>query len=184
MSGFGQPPGPPPGGPPGGGFGAPPGGQPPGGFGQPPGGGFGQPPGGFGAPPGGGFGQPPGGGFGAGPTPPKTDGLALTALITGGIGLFLTVPLGLCCGLFACLGGVLAIVAIPCGIMAIRRIGNEPDRYKGKGMAIGGMVCAGITLFVFVIGAILVAVGVVTAPQPGSQSWDPGNRYGNSLSTE
>lgn len=166
--GFYGPPGAPPGGaPPGGppgGFGGPPPGSPPGGYGGPPGG-YGQPPGGgYGGPPGG-FGGPPGyvppAGYGApapGVPPPMyggggTDTLAVVSLVLG----ILSIPLHFCCYL----GWPVGIAAIICGIISIVRIGKEPHRYSGKGLAWGGVISAGLGFLLIILVFVLYGAAIM-----------------------
>ncbi len=63
------------------------------------------------------------------PTPPaaRQTGLAVATLVLGIIGLVACLPAG--------------IIAIVTGIIALVRIGNQPQRYGGQGMAIAGLVC-------------------------------------------
>ncbi len=131
------PPGVPPGGSPPGWIGGPPGGGDPGGsgYGPPPvfyGPGGGRPPGGSGPPPGG-FGPPD---APPGPVTPQFHPLAITSMVLG----ILAIPT-CCCGV---LGGPLAIAALVTGILAMMKIRNQPGVYKGNGMAVAGIVTAGI----------------------------------------
>ncbi len=66
-----------------------------------------------------------------GPRPPQTR-LATATLVLGILGLFLCPPAGL--------------AAIITGLIALRRINSEPQRWGGRGMAIGGLVCGGGSL--------------------------------------
>jgi hypothetical protein len=130
--------GPPPGGgypPGGGGFGTPPGGAPPGGYGGPPGGYGGPPPGGFGAPPPGGYGMPPAG-YGPGAQGPSAHPLAIVSLITG----ILALPLCCCFGV----GIPFGLASVVCGFLALSAIKQSPQRYKGGGMAIAGIICGSL----------------------------------------
>lgn len=120
--------GPPMGGPPG--YGPPPGGPP--GYGPPPGGGFGPPPGGFGPP-----GGPPGGMM-MGPGGQKFHALAITSMILG----ILSIPS--CCCWF--LGAPMAVAGLVLGIVGLGKIRQQPQLYKGGGMAIAGIVCAGVAI--------------------------------------
>ena len=147
--GYGPPPGGSgPGGSGPGGYGPPPGGSGPGGYGPP---GYGPPPGGSG--PGGygppGYGPPPGG-FGPpgapfSPMGPRFHPLAITSMVLG----ILAIPT-CCCGF---LGVPLAIASLVLGLIGLGKIRREPQVWKGGGMAIAGIVTAGI--------AILLAVGAL-----------------------
>ena len=74
------------------------------------------------------------------PPPPypatKQQGLAVTSLILG----IASITLGLCC-YFGILTGPIAVIL---GIIALVQIKNEPAKYTGKGMAIGGIVTGGL----------------------------------------
>ena len=72
-------------------------------------------------------------GFGA-PAAPVKQGLAVGALICGILGLCLA-PIGL--------------IGVVLGIVALVKAGNEPHRYGGKGMAIGG-ICTGAVSIILV----------------------------------
>jgi hypothetical protein len=165
-----------------GGFG-PPGG---GGFG-PPGGGFGPPGGGFGPPPGGppgsapyggpgGYGQPPAGGFTPPPIGPKTDTLSIVALVCGILGFLLAIP-SCCCGPFICIAAIPGLAGLICGIISLRRIKREPDRYAGAGLAVGGIAVSAITVLGTLVMTVLLAVSIATSPN-GSYRYDDWNSYG------
>ncbi|MBZ0121845.1 MAG: DUF4956 domain-containing protein [Sandaracinaceae bacterium] len=179
MSDWGSPPN---GAPPSGGFGPPPNGAPPGGgLGSPPGGGaFGQPPGGaFGQPPSG-FG-PPQGGFQ--PAGPRTDTLAIVALICGAISL-LVAAFGLCCGILFCVSGALGAAGVGLGVFSMMRINKQPELYSGKGVAIAGLVTGALSLLLTLLLVILMAVGVAMSPNRGGgwpSSGSSGGGYGSSL---
>ena len=71
------------------------------------------------------------------PTPPsaRQTGLAVATLVLGIIGLVACLPAG--------------IIAIVTGIIALVRIGNQPQRYGGKRMAIAGLACGCASLITF-----------------------------------
>lgn len=135
--GSGSPP-PPPSGtfppPPGGGYGPP----PPGGYGPPPPGGYAPPPGSWGGP--GGYG-PPAPGYG----PQQNKGLAVAALVLGIIGVVT---------FWIFLGGLLGIVALVLGIVAIRK--SRKGQAGGQSMAIAGTVLGGVAIVITAIYAIAV----------------------------
>jgi hypothetical protein len=158
--------------PPGGGYGQQPpsdygyGQQPPYGYGQqPPSYGqqppsYGQQPPSYGqqAP---GYGQqpPPGYGYpGAYGPPRRTNGMAITSLVLGIVGL-------LFCGLTSIPGAIVGHIAMS----RIKRTGEE-----GQGMAIGGLITSYITIVLWVIlwilfgGLWLTAAGLATATTSGS----------------
>ena len=125
------------------GYGPPPGGYGPGGAG-PSGsgpGGWRPPPGGYGPPPGG-FG-PPGAPFA--PMGPRYHPLAITSMVLG----ILSIPT-CCCGF---LGVPLAIASLVVGTISLGKIRREPEVWKGGGMAVAGIVTAGV--------AILLAIGAL-----------------------
>lgn len=141
----------------GGGYGPPPGG---GGYGPPPGAGGGD---GYGAPPPGGFGGgapfgPPGGGpqmpGGYGPGGPgfapagATSGLAVGALVTG----ILAIPTTCCCSIGSLPLGIAACVL---GGIAMSKIKADPQRYGGKGMALAGLICGGISILLAIVLLVL-----------------------------
>lgn len=120
--------------PPGGGYGPP----PPGGYGPPPPGGYAPPPGNWGGP--GGYGPPPPG-YG----PQQNKGLAVAALVLGIIGV---------ATFFFFLGGLIGIVALALGIVAIRQ--TRKGRAGGQGMAIAGTVLGGAAVVITIVYAIAV----------------------------
>ena len=152
---------------PGGGYPPPPGGgnPPPGsgafppppvsGYPPPPSGGYGPPPAGrYGPPPPGGYTPPPGswgGPGGYGPPPPgygpqQNKGLAVAALVLGIVG-FVT--------FFLFVGGLLGIVALVLGIVAIRQ--TRKGQASGKSMAIAGTILGGAAIVITAIYAIALS---------------------------
>lgn len=83
------------------------------------------------------------------PPPPypatQQQGLAVTSLILG----ISSITLGLCC-YFGILTGPIAVIL---GIVALVQIKNDPAKYAGKGMAIGGIVTGGLY---FVVLALII----------------------------
>ncbi len=136
----------------GGGYGPPPGGGGGGGYGAPPPGGFGGggPP--FGGPPGGpqmpgGYGPGGPGGPGFGPAG-ATNGLAVGALVTG----ILAIPTTCCCSIGSLPLGIAACVL---GGIAMSKIKADPQRYGGKGMALAGLICGGISILLAIVLLVL-----------------------------
>ena len=126
------------------GYGAPP--PPPGGGGsypsyptEPSGGGYGQPP--YNQPQYGG--QPGGGGN-------QTNGLAITSLVTGILGL----PL-LCC---FWIGVLLSVAAIVTGFMGKKKADESGGRVGGRGMAVAGIILGVVGIVITVVLVILVFV--------------------------
>jgi hypothetical protein len=85
------------------------------------------------------------------PPPPypssRQQGLAITSLVLG----ILSMTLGLCC-YFGILTGPAAVVL---GIIALVQIKNDPQKYSGKGLAIGGIVTGGLY---FALLAVIVLI--------------------------
>jgi len=159
---MGTPPDEPPGGgfpsPPdsGGSYPPPPGPPPPGGaYPSPPGGGYiPPPPGGYPPPPPGSWGGP--GGYGPPPPgygPQQTNGLAVASLVLGIIGVV---------SFFFFVGGMIGIVALVLGIVAIQRA--RKGQAGGKNMAIAGTILGGTaivitTIYAIALGAFFVKFG-------------------------
>lgn len=79
---------------------------------------------------------------------PKGSGLAIASLICG--------ILGFCC----C---VTPIPAIVCGHIALSQINREPGRYRGRGMAVAGLILGYISLafqLISVVYALLMGNGM------------------------
>jgi hypothetical protein len=102
---------------------------------------------------------PPGYGSPAPGVPPPmtaggaTDPLAITSLVLGIISL----PLHFCCYL----GWPVGIAAIVCGIISVVRIGKEPNRYAGKGLAWGGMIAAGLGFLMIILVFVLYGAAIM-----------------------
>ncbi|MCK4658652.1 MAG: DUF4190 domain-containing protein [Phycisphaerae bacterium] len=75
---------------------------------------------------------PPGMSYPDGGGPPVQTGLAVAALVCGIAGLVICLPAG--------------IVGVIMGIVALLRANREPQRYGGKGLAIGGICTGGLSL--------------------------------------
>ena len=125
-----------------------------GGYPPPPGGGYGPPaPGGYPPPPGG-YAPPPGswgGPGGYGPPPPgygpqQSKGLAVAALVLGIVGVLT---------FFLFVGGLLGIVALVLGIVAIRQ--TRKGQAGGQSMAIAGTVLGGAAIVITAIYAIALS---------------------------
>lgn len=74
--------------------------------------------------------------------PTTTSGLAIASLICGVVGL--------------CSGAIVGIVGVILGIVALGKIGREPQRLRGRGMAITG-ICTGSVGIVFTT-AMLISI--------------------------
>src|SRR5947208_2254472 len=125
------------------------GGYPPapgGGYGPPAPGGYPPPPGGYAPPPGnwggpGGYGPPPPG-YG----PQQSKGLAVAALVLGIVGVVT---------FFLFVGGLLGIVALVLGIVAIRQ--TRKGQAGGQSMAIAGTILGGAAIVITAIYAIALS---------------------------
>ena len=84
--------------------------------------------------------------------PLRYDRLAIASLVCA-IGMFLTAFMS-------------ALPAFVLGILSLKRIKAEPERLKGRGMALAGMILGAIPLvalvsfFVFILGYIVVNGGL------------------------
>jgi prepilin-type processing-associated H-X9-DG protein len=67
------------------------------------------------------------------PAPAPSQGMAIGALVCGILGLVTCLP-------------PLGLVGLVLGIVAVVRANNQPQRYAGKGMAIGGICTGGVSL--------------------------------------
>lgn len=157
---------PPPGGPRG--WGSPP--APPG-SGNP--GGYGGPgaPGGYGGPPAGpvggyGIGLPPGvspdAGAGGGPMyGSQQEPMAIVGLVLAAV----AVPMYFCCGAFSLVANVVGLVL---GFVSLSRVNSAPERYQGRGLAIGAIIANGLMLLANVVMMIfffgLMGIGLMSSP--------------------
>ncbi len=96
--------------------------------------------------------------FGWSPPPPPPypaapqKGMAVTSLVLG----IASTTLGLCCYF----GILTAPVAIILGIVSLSQIKNNPNRYSGKGMAIGGIVTGALYFLILVLIMLLYGIGI------------------------
>lgn len=80
---------------------------------------------------------------------PARKGMAITSLVLG----IISIPtLGLCL-----VGGITGIVL---GAVALKRTNASPERYAGKGLALGGIITSIISLLIAIPGSILTAVAI------------------------
>ncbi len=102
------------------------------------------------------FGQPPSLQGSWTPPPPPAypvapqQSLAIASLILG----IISPTIGLCCYL----GMLTGPVAIILGIVALVQIKNDPTKYSGKGMAIGGIVTG--SLYFVLLALIILLYGM------------------------
>lgn len=85
---------------------------------------------------------------------PQNDPLALASL---GIGVFSLITC-FCCGLFST---PFPLAAVALGAFSMMRINKEPEKYTGKGFAIGGMALGGVSLVLLIIATVLGMGGQV-----------------------
>ncbi|MSU62421.1 MAG: DUF4190 domain-containing protein [Pedosphaera sp.] len=76
---------------------------------------------------------------------PRAHPLAITSLVLGCLGM---IP---CC----CVGPLLGIVGAILGVISLVQIGQEPDRWTGKGLAIAGIVLSVLSFGVFALFLLL-----------------------------
>lgn len=100
-----------------------------------------------GTPPGAPGGMPQGWGTPVGGTPPRTDPMAIWALVLGIVGI----PLGCLCGI----GIFASIAAIPLGFVSRKNIRQSSGGLTGEGMALAGAVL-GIVGVALLIGLFLL----------------------------
>jgi hypothetical protein len=91
------------------------------------------------------------GGYPQVPPPPpfpqsKEQGLAIASLVCGVLSF-------LCCSVFT------GIPAIVLGLMALNKEKSDPNRYGGKGMAIGGIILGALSVVLLAIYGILMLAG-------------------------
>ena len=82
---------------------------------------------------------------------PPNNGMAIAALIVG----ISSIPLALCC---VGVGPVVGIVGLILGFIARNQIRQSGGAQGGDGLAVGGLVCGGVGVFV---GAIVVVLDIV-----------------------
>jgi hypothetical protein len=67
--------------------------------------------------------------------------------------------LGILAVLTCCYGGFpLGAAAVVCGIIAIRNENNSPEKYRGKGLAIGGIITGAVGIAITIGFIILTAI--------------------------
>jgi len=113
------------------------------------------PPGGYGGY--GPQGAPPGyvpAGYGYGyPAAPKTDGMAIAAMVLGIVSFVL------------CWAGILTgVLAIVFGLVSLSRIKKAGGSLTGRGMAIAGFVCGILAMAMWVLFIVIGVLSVVAAP--------------------
>jgi hypothetical protein len=97
----------------------------------------------------------------AGPTTPQIEPMAIIALIAA----LLAYPSSCC---FSCFSIAFDVVAILVGILAYQQIMADPERLKGKELAIAGAVLGGVhALMIFGVFFIYFVVMVVAGVSGG-----------------
>jgi len=88
------------------------------------------------------------------PAAPPASGLAIGALVCGGVGAFLAL-VGICTvGITAALGIIVGIVGLVLSIMAMRRIRRSAGQMGGRGLAVGGLATS---IAAIVLGLLIAA---------------------------
>jgi uncharacterized membrane protein len=87
---------------------------------------------------------------------PVVHPLAFASLACG-IGGLVATPLMVVCCIFA-FGPLLGLAGIICGIIAILKIKEDPERYTGKGIAVAGIVTGAVGFVLAVVASVLFAV--------------------------
>jgi hypothetical protein len=80
---------------------------------------------------------------------PQDTALATTSLVLG----IIAIPT-----VCVCVGPLLGLVAVILGIVALVQVGNQPERFGGKGRAIGGIVTGSIGI------VLIFAAGMMAVP--------------------
>ena len=84
----------------------------------------------------------------------KTETLAIISLIAG----ILSLIVSFCCGF---LGFPFPIAAIILGLISLSKIKKDPENLKGKGLAIGGIICGAVGIVLLVLAIILFGAGQI-----------------------
>jgi hypothetical protein len=83
---------------------------------------------------------------------PRMSGLAITSLVTGCIAM----PLMLvqCCCAFLPLSSPLGLTAIITGAIGISQTNKNPQLYRGRGLAIAGLILGCISILMSIVGLV------------------------------
>jgi len=79
--------------------------------------------------------------------------LAIASLVLG----IVSITIGWCCSF----GILTAPIALVLGIISLVQIKNEPAKYGGKGLAIGGVIMGGLYILVFAAIILLYGIGIL-----------------------
>ncbi|MEJ7624943.1 MAG: DUF4190 domain-containing protein [Pyrinomonadaceae bacterium] len=61
--------------------------------------------------------------------------------------------------LLCCYGGIwLGLPAAVLGFLGVRNAGNDPGKYGGRGMAVGGMVLGIVTFLISILGGLVILI--------------------------
>jgi hypothetical protein len=70
------------------------------------------------------------------PAIPPDHGLAIASLAVAGFGMCLSI------------GGVVPLIAVAIGFVALQRVSRDPQRYAGRGVALAGIIIGGIGVLI------------------------------------
>ena len=79
--------------------------------------------------------------------------LAVASLVLG----IVSITVGWCCSF----GILTAPIALILGIVSLVQIKNDPTKYGGKGLAIGGVIMGGVYIVVFTLIIVLYGIGIL-----------------------
>lgn len=102
----------------------------------------------------------PGGNVDGGTTVVATSGLAITSMVLGILSL-----------LIPCLGIITGLLAVIFGGVSLGQINRSRGRLGGRGMAITGLVTGIITLTLYAVYFLLIALGTAAVPTAVDQPW-------------
>ncbi|WP_199422522.1 hypothetical protein [Actinotalea solisilvae] len=109
------------------------------------------------------YGPPSPGAYGSYAPPPvlRTNGVAIAALVVGGLGLLLcAVPV---------IGALLGLAGVVLGIVGVRRAHGDMG---GKGLAIGGLAAGGVGLLVGALVTTLFFAAIRSTQDTIDQAWE------------
>jgi hypothetical protein len=89
--------------------------------------------------------------------PAQTSATAIVSLVTG-ILAWVSLPIGLFLPFIVCCSGVIGIVAVVTGHMALSQVSQSNGQLTGRGLAVAGLVLGYAMLFVCVVVPICAAL--------------------------
>ena len=92
---------------------------------------------------------------------PRTDSFATFSFVAG----ILSVVVCLCWPFF-----VVPVAGIVFGILSLNRIGKQPDRYAGRGLALAGIVLGALCLVMMAIALVVFATADYVEPSDWNDS--------------